>query len=295
MALTTATLPIPKEFFETIITGVKDQSVVTSLTTQTPQLFTDANHIVFSTDPLAEYVNEGANKSSSLPAVKTVPAKIHKLQTTVRMTDEVEWLDEDNRLGFLNAIFEKMNASIAQGIDYGVLHGWNPLQGATTESLLANAIVPNATQIEATGNIQADLDSLPDSVLEKYDVTGIALDRMYANELRKQRIEATGAKMYPEVNLTLTPGTLEGLRAVTSANVSGSKLGVATKTQAIIGDWSQVKWGIVRDMAIKKIEYGDPDGGGDLQRNNQIAYRCELVFAIAVLDPKAFAVLKAAA
>lgn len=293
--LITTSLPIPKEYFPTIITGIQNQSVVASLATATPQTFADANHIVFSQDPLAEYVGEGENKSSSPVAVKSVPAKIHKLQTTVRMTNEVQWLDEDNRLALLTAIFEKMNRAMADGIDYGLLHGFNPLGGATTENLLAQAIVPNANQVTATGNIQADVDGLADSVLENYDVNGIALDRMYANELRKLRVETTGAKVYPEVGLTLNPGTLEGLRAVTSGNVSGKKLGVATNAQAIIGDWSQVKWGFVRNIGIKPIEFGDPDGNGDLQRNNQIAYRVEMVIAMAVLDPKAFAVLKAAA
>lgn len=293
--LITTSLPIPESYFETIITGIRNNSVVASLATSTPQAFTNANHIVFSQDPLAEYVGEGEMKNSSPVGVRTVPAKIHKLQTTVRMTNEVEWLDDDNRLGLLNAIFEKMNRAMADGIDYGLLHGFNPLAGATTENLLAGAIVPNATQVTATGDIQADLDALPDTILENYDVNGIALDRMFANELRKLRNESTGAKVFPEVGLTLDPGNLDGLRAVTSGNVSGKKLGVTTGAQAIIGDWSQVKWGFVRDMGIEPIYYGDPDGNGDLKRTNQVAYRVEMVIAMAVLDPKAFAVLNAAA
>lgn len=291
--LITTSLPIPEKYFETIITGVRNNSVVASLATATPQAFTNANHIVFSQDPLAEYVGEGGNKSSSPVGVRTVPAKIHKLQTTVRMTNEVQWLDEDNREGLLTAIFEKMNRAMADGIDYGMLHGFNPLGGATTENLLAQAIVPNATQVTATSDVLADIDGLADAVLENYDVNGIALDRMFANELRKLRVEATGARMFPEIGLTLDPGNLEGLKAVASGNVSGNKLGVTTGTKAIVGDWSQVKWGFVRNMGIEPIYYGDPDGNGDLKRTNQVAYRVEMVIAMAVLDPEAFAVLKA--
>ena len=292
--LTTQLIPIPEKYFPTVFTGIQQNSVVASLATQTPQTFANAKHIVFSQDPLAEFVGEGELKSGAAVAVKTVPAKIHKLQTTVRMTNEVQWLDEDNREGLLDVIFERMNASMGKGIDYGILHGWNPLGAATTENLLATAIVPNANQVAATDDIRADLDNLPDTVLEKYNVNGIALDRMFANEVRKLRIEATGAKAYPEVGLTLDPGTLEGLKAVASGNVGGKELMGTAAAKAIVGDWSQVKWGLVRDMAIEPIYYGDPDGNGDLKRTNSVAYRVELVLAYAVLDPKAFAVLKAA-
>ena len=39
---------------------------------------------------------------------------------------------------------------------------------------------------------------------------------------------------------------------------------------------------------------GDPDHKGDLKGLGQIAYRVEVVYGWAVLDPKGFAVLKAA-
>ena len=52
---------------------------------------------------------------------------------------------------------------------------------------------------------------------------------------------------------------------------------------------------MVRDITAEVIEYGDPDNTGqDLKGYNQIAYRTEAVLAYAVLDPKAFAVLKSA-
>ena len=48
-------------------------------------------------------------------------------------------------------------------------------------------------------------------------------------------------------------------------------------------------------VAGEVIEYGDPDNTGqDLKGYNQVAYRTEAVLAYAVLDPKAFAILKTA-
>lgn len=51
---------------------------------------------------------------------------------------------------------------------------------------------------------------------------------------------------------------------------------------------------MIRDIWAEVIQYGDPDQTGvDLKAHNQIAYRTEAMFSYAVLDPKAFAVLKA--
>lgn len=43
---------------------------------------------------------------------------------------------------------------------------------------------------------------------------------------------------------------------------------------------------------MKIIEYGDPDGQGDLQRTNQIVLRAETYVGFCVLDPKAFALIE---
>ena len=62
-----------------------------------------------------------------------------------------------------------------------------------------------------------------------------------------------------------------------------------------MGNFDMIKWGMVRDIYSEIIEYGDPDQTGvDLKANNQIAYRTESCFSYAVLDAKAFTVLKSA-
>lgn len=91
--------------------------------------------------------------------------------------------------------------------------------------------------------------------------------------------------------LTLT----DGIPAAVSGTVNGRLAKTPTKVSAIMGDFSAIKWGMVRDATAEVIEYGDPDNTGqDLKGYNQIAYRTEAVLAYAVLDPKAFAVLKSA-
>ena len=87
----------------------------------------------------------------------------------------------------------------------------------------------------------------------------------------------------------------DGIPAATSNTVNGVLATTPTKVLGIMGDFSLIKWGMVRDMWAEIIEYGDPDGTGvDLKSVNQVAYRTEAVYAYAVLDPKGFAVLKSA-
>lgn len=54
-----------------------------------------------------------------------------------------------------------------------------------------------------------------------------------------------------------------------------------------MGDYSLIKWGMIRDIWAEVIQYGDPDQTGvDLKAHNQTAYRTEAMFSYAVLDPR---------
>lgn len=58
----------------------------------------------------------------------------------------------------------------------------------------------------------------------------------------------------------------------------------------ILGDFANAfKWGYARDIEFEVIEYGDPDGLGDLKRTNEVCLRAEAYIGFAVLDPSAFA------
>lgn len=290
----TTLVTLPTSIVGDITKKMQDTSVIMSLAQAEPQIFSDAKHIFFSEEPEAEYIGEGEAKSSSTWRFEPIPGKIHKMQTTVRMTDEVTWADEDNRLQILDTLTGSMANSLARGLDYGMLHAINPLTKTEMAAVKAEAIGYTGEQVEATDDVLADLDNLPDSIIGDYDVTGIALDRKFANEVRKLRWPSTGMRMFPEVGLDLNPGTLDGLRSVTSRNVSGDRLATTpTGIKAILGDWNLVKWGVVRDFALEEIRFGDPDGLGDLRRYNQIAFRVEMVFSWCVLDPAGFAVYRA--
>lgn len=293
MALTTAKITLPTDVAVGIVNKASDTSTIAALSPSTPMLFRNQDYMVFNPASEAEVVEEGAEKSSYEQTLSTVTAKRVKLQTTTRVTSELEWADEDNRTQIIESIVADQAAAFARALDYVVYHAINPKSGEALGSGYT-ALSGTATQVTSTGDAVEDMDAIVDAIAATYDVNGIALSKTFAASLRKVRVPSTGMRLYPEIPMNLQPGTVEGIKAATSGTVSGALAKAATKVLAFAGDFSVIKWGLVRDMTAQVIPYGDPDGAGDLQRTNQIAYRTEGVYGFAVLDPKAIACLKAA-
>lgn len=292
MALTTKKIVLPKDVAVGIVNKASDTSTIAALSPSTPMLFRDQEYMVFNPTAEAEVVEEGAQKGSYEVSTSPVTAKRVKLQTTTRVTSELEWADEDNRTQIIESIVADQAAAFARALDYVVYHAINPKSGeALGEGY--TALSGTATQVTSTGDAVEDIDAIVDAIAATYDVNGIALSKTFAASLRKVRVPSTGLRLYPEIPLNLKPGTVDGVTAATSGTVSGALAKAATKVLAFAGDFSVIKWGLVRDMTAQVIPYGDPDGAGDLQRTNQIAYRTEGVYGYAVLDPKAIACLKA--
>ncbi len=291
-ALTTAHITLPTEVAKEILRKAQNTSTIQTLSPSTPALFKNVENVMFTKEPEAEFVGEGAQKSGMEPKFEPVKGEIHKAQVTVRMSDEVRWADEDSQLGIIDAITDASAKAVGRALDYGVYHAVNPATGAAVSGM--TALTAGASAVTATSDPSADLDSLVEKVNVDYDITGIALSKTWANQLRKIRVAATGQRLYPEIPLNLQAGSIDGIAAATSNTVNGALATTATNVLAILGDFDLIKWGIVRDLGLEVIETGDPDGLGDLKRLNQIAYRTEIVYSWAVLDPKGFAVLKAA-
>ena len=188
-----------------------------------------------------------------------------------------------------------MAAAVSRALDYIVYHavspkGAAPIQGAVALSAAAN-------QQAATSDPVADVDALPDAIIEAgYNVTGIALATKYANQLRKARIGSDERRAFPDIPLNVRDaGSLDGIAVAVSGTVNGDLITPATGIQAFAGDFAKLRWGIVRAIPTRLIEYGDPDNTGhDLQGYNEIALRHEVIFKTAVIDPLAFTVLKSA-
>nr|DAR91600.1 MAG TPA: major capsid protein [Caudoviricetes sp.] len=291
-ATNTTNIKLPVEIAKDLVSKVADTSVIQTLSASSPAIFANRASILFTQDPEAEIVGESTQHSSQTVGLKPVDHIIKKLSVTVRFSNEVQWADEDSQLQIVDAIVDKSAAALGRGLDYLVFHGLNPATGMAASGL--TALTAGATAVTATTDPAADLDALADAVDPGYSISGIGLSKAYASSLRKVRVKNTGLRMFPEIPINLNTGVVDGLAAATSNTVSGALAKTATKVLAVMGDFNLIKWGIVRDINIETIETGDPDGLGDLKRLGQIAYRAEVVYSYAVVDPKGFAVLKSA-
>ena len=292
MAMDTTRIKLPAEVTQAIINKVGNTSTIAALSPSTPQLFLDEDYIVFNGAAEAEVVVEGQEKSSYEQEASFITGKKFKVQCTTRVTEELKWADEDNRLEIISSIQEDQTKAIARALDYVIYHAINPKSGSKLSGY--DALTANAVAVTDSGDDIANVDALADAVNE-YEINGVALSRTWASRLRKLRVPATGMRFYPEIPINLAAGTLDGIPAATSTTVDGKKATIPTKVLGIMGDYSLIKWGMIRDIWAEVIQYGDPDQTGvDLKAHNQIAYRTEAMFSYAVLDPMAFAVLKAA-
>lgn len=294
MALTTNKITLPTSVVTAVIADAKNASTIAALSPATPQVFANTQNIIFRPQAEAEIVGEGANKSSQEFTLPSVPGKITKVQTTTRVSSELKWADEDARLQIVTQIQADQSAAVARALDYIVYHAVSAMQGTKVTGY--DALSDTAVQVtaDAADDAATNFDKLISAIIETADITGVALSPAFANSMRQMRVAATGQRLY-DIPLNLQAGNIEGTSAVTSRTVNGSRLVVPTNVLAFAGDYSLIRWGMVRNMMAEVIEFGDPDGQGDLKRTNEVAYRSEAVLSAAVLDPKAFAVLKSVA
>lgn len=293
MATDTSKILLPRSVVTTLLGKVKDTSTIATLSPSAPQKFADQAYIVFNPSAEAEVVAEGAKKGSYDLDLSPVEAKRVKIVTTTRVSDELRWADEDDQLEIISNIIADQAAAMGRALDYVVYHAINPKSGEVMSGY--TALTTGATSVTATGTATDDFDAMADALVD-WDINGVALSRAFAAEMRKVRASGSGQRLFPEIPLNLSAGTVDGVPAATSGTVDGRLAKTATGVKAIMGDFNAIKWGMVRDINAELIQYGDPDNTGvDLKGSNQVAYRTEAVLAYAVLDPTAFAVLKASA
>lgn len=294
MALQTDKVLLPKEVATVITKKAKDTSTIAALSPSEPQLFLDKDYMVFSGNAEAEVIAEGEQKSSYEETPSPVVGKRFKVQTTTRVSDELRFADDDARLEIISKIQADQAAALGRVLDYVVYHAFDPKKTTTLAGF--TKLSDTAAQVTATNDRVADIDALAEAVNDEYDINGIAMSKTMTNELRRIRIKDTMQRLYPEIPLNLKVGSLDGIPASTSGTVNGRLItDTPTNVLAFLGDFSLIKWGMVRDIWSEIIEYGDPDGiGKDLKGYNQIAYRTEAIYSYAILDPKGIAVLKTA-
>ena len=293
--LTSAAFTIPTTELGRITDRVQDQSVLASLSPERPTLYGNVEAVRMSRKPRAQIVAEGAQKGSDTAGWESVTASPIKFQTTVRMTDEVKWLDDDHRLLIVDDLVDALGESAARAVDLIGIHGINPITGEQAASV--TSYLNQTTNRTVAGDSPTDdlIAAVGEIAGNRYQATGVGLDSGYSFGLATEQY-ADGRDRNPGMGFGAGVQNWKGLTVATSSTVSGlPEAEEDTKLRALVGDYTQVKWGFQRRFPVEVIEYGDPDGNGDLKGLNQIAYRVEGVIYVAIFDLDAFAAVDASA
>jgi len=291
--LTTSSFTLPPQKLEPWLGKVQAGSTVAALSDSIPMTFGPGQSMTFDIGE-AEYVGEGANKGGSTvtpTTVTTTPFKFHK---TVRWTNEVQWADEDEKIAVVEQVLALIQPALSRALDYGIIHGINPTGGAAVAAM--TQVLTGTTNVVETDDLPP---VKPYTYLDAADILvaadgfvprDVALDPAFASGFSTARGTTSEQKLYPNFTLSTEVSELDGHRASVSRTVGAVGVAaVASNLKAIVGDFSAIRWGIQRAIGMEFIPYGDPDGGGDLKRNNQVAFRAEVVYGWGIADLNAFA------
>lgn len=283
-SMSTTDITIPESVSNNIFHKAYQGSTIAALSDSEPQKFGDSTVMVLTGEPRAELVGEGGEKSSTgvTFAPKTVTPR--KLQVTVRVNEEVKWADEDHMLGIWDTVEDAGANALARALDLVAYHKLNPLTGAVASSV-TEGIADTTNSVTLTNGKYDDAIEAAEGLViaAGYDPTGIAISPQAFFGLKTQK-DADGHRLYPSIT-----NDFDGMAIAKSSTVNAPEATVATGVKAIVGDFSAFRWGVQREIGAELIEYGDPDGLGDLKRHNQVAIRMEIVYGIGILDLDAFA------
>lgn len=272
------------ELVKDLFNKVKGHSTIAKLAKQMPVAFSGNDIMTFNLDGEVAIVGEGQNKPAGEATIKPITVTPIKVVYQHRVSDEFLRATEEKALQMLSAFNDGFSKKIARGIDIMSMHGVNPADLQKSDKIGDN-------HLDAGGNCVTYVEGQPEAALTDaialigdYDVTGYALSKGFAADLGTYK--ENGVSQYPEFKMGANPGKLVG----TACDVNSTVTKGNDKAMAYVGDFENAfKWGYADKIPMEVIQYGDPDGQGDLKRSNEVVLRAEAWIGWGILDPDAFA------
>lgn len=288
-ALITSSFEIPNSIAQGIFEKAQKGSTLAQLSGARPQKFGKQTAWVLTAPPKAEIVGEGGSKS---PTPATYAAKTInpiKLQVTMRASQEVQWADEDVQIGVLQDLAANAGIALGRALDLVGIHKINPLTGTVSELVKEGLVDVTQSATLSDGKYDQAIEAAAGTIISAgYTPSGIAMDTSLSFGLSTMR-DNQGKKLYPDIGFGQNLANFEGMNAAVSDTVSAkNEIASPSNLLGIVGQFDAFRWGVQRSIGAHLIEYGDPDGLGDLQRQNQIAIRAEIVYGIGIMDMNAF-------
>ena len=274
----------PEELIPGFIQKTTGASALAKLCGATPIAFNGQKEFTFTLDKEVDIVAENGAKGKGGMTVEPITIVPIKIEYGARVSDEFLYASEDAQMDVLSAFADGFAKKVAKGLDLMAFHGINPRTGS-----VSGVIGTIAASDKPDTNVEAAIALVQGA---ERDVTGMVLAPSFKSALAAQTT-TDGAKLYPQLAWGANPGEVNGLRVESTSNLSaGSSL-----DRALVGDFTNCfKWGYAKEMPIEVIQYGNPDNDadlGDLKGHNQVYLRGEAYIGWGILDPSAFAHIKA--
>lgn len=287
MAVITAGTMFPTDLVKDMYLKVKGHSSIAKMIASDPIPFKGTTEFTFSPSNKVSVVGEGANKPAGDGVVAPVVIRPIKVVYQQRVTDEFVKCSEDERIPYLKAFADAFAIQLAEGIDEMIMHGVNPSAGTASSVIGNNNLDYVIANYSSGANVVAytGADTDVETAIDKVEgATGVILGKKLRSAIAAQT-STDGAKLHPEFAWGATPDELGGMKLDTNKSVQAN----SAEARAYVGDWNALKWGFAENMPIKVIEYGNPDGQGDLQQSNEVIIRSEAFVGWGILDASAFA------
>lgn len=289
---TAAGTMFPTELATEMFNAVQGHSALAKLSAQKPIPFNGETQFVFSADGEASIVGEGANKPAGDASVSSVVIRPIKFVYQHRVSCEFVYASEESRLQYLQAFADGFAKKIARGFDIAAMHGVNPADLTDASFKATNSfdgLVTGNTVTYAAATVDENIDAAIAMVqADGREVNGLALSPAAGAALAG--IKVNGVAQYPEFRFGQNPDGFYGMGSDVNSTVSA-----AGGDHIIVGDFQNAfKWGYAKNIPLEVIEYGDPDGQGDLKRTNEVVLRAEAFIGWGILSADSFARVKEA-
>lgn len=271
------------ETVKEVFSKVKGHSSLVKLAQNMPVSFSGNDIFTFNLDGEVAIVGEGGQKPAGEATVATVSVRPIKVVYQHRVSDEFLRASEEKALAMLSAFTDGFAKKIASGLDIMAFHGVNPADLKASDKIGTNHLDACASVTYTEGAPEAALNDAI-ALIGDNSVSGYALSKTFAAVLGSYR--ENGVSQYPEFKLGGNPGSLVG----TACDVNGTVNKGNAKDLAFVGDFAGAfRWGYADQIPMEVIQFGDPDGQGDLKRTNEVVLRAEAWIGWGILDKDAFA------
>lgn len=281
---------LPRSVSDEIWKLATEEAIVPSLAKAHPVILGENLVPVLTKRPAASIIGEGQNKVDSSLEIGAKAIKPIKAVVGLEFTMETV---HKNPAGVLDMISSELSDSLSRQIDLAVLHG---RQASDGKPLSGNPefLAQTTKKVALSGKTEAVDKELWDGYNQvvggdkPLGFNGFALDPRLVGQLANAR-DKEGRRTNPDIPMGGSVATYSGQSVRVSRSVSGQVDASAdTNIRGFGGDWTALRFGRALDIGLKRIEYGDPFGNGDLQRRNSVAFMTEVIFGWGILDLDAF-------